>query len=477
MGASGIVSREGSLKVTPTPRRQHPSTRILAFALTSAFGLLIFAFREEVTSSLSRNAPELALWALIVVVINLFHFESESLQFTLDLPMLLAVGALYHPAVAALIAFAGSIDVREFSGRVTFSRALTNRSQVALSLLAASLVFHATTSVRDHWPLSLLGMAAAFGCFCVLNAFFVSTMVSLRRERSWLHVMMSLSVGRPLEYLVTYLGYGVLALVLARMFQDVGSWAVVLFLIPIMVAHLALVRAEGIKALAGRLKTRERLLERLSDRILEERKDERIRIASDLHDEVLQNITKIWMQSRFVEKGIAGDSQLARDIRELVSDAEWTLTSLRQVISDLQRSPLGRGGLVATLEQLVRDLKLDWGKRILFKASGERFDELSADVQLAAYQIAREGVVNALKHSRAQVIDVRIERERELLIVRVSDDGIGFDPDQVDSSQHFGLGLTKERLLLMRGRLEIETGPRKGTSITATLPILGAPRV
>ncbi len=473
MEPSGTAAGDGSIPADFKVRRQLAFVRFLAFLSAAVLALLVLANRVEVTQVLAADLGDLLLWALIISAVNLLHFDGRSVQFTLDLPVLLSVGALYPPAVASLLAFVASVDVREFSGGVSPSRALYNRSQVALSLFASSLVFHATSSLRDAWQDSILGVAAAFAVFFVLNAAFVATFVWARKEGSWLDGVMRLWVGRPIEYLLTYVGYGVLALVLARIFGDIGWWAVFLFLIPIVAAHLALVRADELRALTERLKNRERLLERLSDRIVEEREDERLRIASDLHDEVLQNVTKIWMQAGFVQQAVTGETQLTRDVRELVANSEETLGSLREVISDLRRSPLGRGGLVATVEQLVRDLRLDWGRRIIF-TSGPEVPNLAPSIQLTAYQVIRESLMNALKHSEALDIRVSLDLLGSELVASIADDGVGFEPTRVDDSQHFGLGLTRERVTRLDGQLLLETSVGKGTRVEARIPLGGA---
>src|SRR5919106_700140 len=220
---------------------------------------------------------------------------------------ILAAAALYAPAVVAAMALVSEVDVREVGRRVSIPRAIYNRTQITISAFAASTVFHAVGGLEQEWPMALAAMGLAWGTFYILNAAFVTSVVSIREGRPLREVIHYLPLGRPAEYLLTYLGYGIFALVLARLFLEVGPWAVVLFLGPLFVAHGALVRAERLQALTKHLQGRERLLELLSQRMTEERRDERLRIASDLHDEVLQDVTRIWMQSRFAREQCTDD--------------------------------------------------------------------------------------------------------------------------------------------------------------------------
>ncbi|MGH2710066.1 MAG: hypothetical protein ACRDH9_02545, partial [Actinomycetota bacterium] len=88
---------------------------------------------------------ELVFWAVLILAMNLFPFTSGDLSFTLDTPLLLTIALLYPPEVACILAFVGSMDVREVQGRVGPMRALFNRTQIALSVLLAGLMFRSVT--------------------------------------------------------------------------------------------------------------------------------------------------------------------------------------------------------------------------------------------------------------------------------------------------------------------------------------------
>jgi signal transduction histidine kinase len=452
-------------------RREPTQVVVLALIGVAGVGVLLVPNYQQLGDALSSRGLELLLWFALILLVNLFfHFENRSLQFTLDVPLLLATSALYAPAVAAGLALVAEMDVREVERKVSAPRALYNRTQIAISVFAASAVFHAVGSVQSDWVTSLLAMSLAWATFHVLNGAFVMALASIRERIPVHHVARFLRVGRPIEFMLTYLGYGILALVLARLFREVGPWTVVLFLIPVLVAHFALVRAEELYAMTEELQERQRLLGVLSRRVVDERRDERLRIAGDLHDEVLQDVTRVWMQSRFASEQCIVDDALSRDVRQLVADSSRALTAIREAISDLKRSPLGRGGLLPTLEQLVRDLKLEWGRRIEFEQPEEGFESWSADTQLVAYQVVRESLINSLKHSHASEIVAHVSSVGPDIEVGVKDDGVGFEPEGVDRSRHFGLGLTQERVRMVGGVLRLQSAPGEGCEVRAVLP-------
>jgi signal transduction histidine kinase len=128
---------------------------------------------------------------------------------------------------------------------------------------------------------------------------------------------------------------------------------------------------------------------------------------------------------------------------------------------------LGPGGLNATLELLANQLE----------AAGSPSIELSlGDVggsslaQLLIYQVAREALNNAARHSRASKITVRLFRNEGLIRLVVEDDGVGFDATQVDRDAHFGLQLIAERVEAGRGRVVVDSRLGAGTRVMATLP-------
>jgi len=440
---------------------------VISVMLGSSISLILWLHRAIIGQTLITDWQGILFWVVLVLLVNFIHYEMDPLQFTLDMPLLLTAALLYHPAVAACVALVGSTDVREFRGQVTLGRAVFNRSQVALSVFAASTVFSLSADVSSHWFRSIVSTIMAIIVFHSLNVGFVAAYVASSGRVSPTRVFRRLSIGRPIQYALTYFGYGMLALVMARLFADVGPWSVVLFLTPIVVAHYALVRAERLQALANRLRSRERLLERLSEGMADERKDERLRIASGLHDDVLQGLIRISQLSSFLRKETQERTQARQDAVELQQQTEDTMQTLRDVLGDLRKSPLGRGGLLVSLQGLARDLAIQW--QVPISVDGPRELNVAPEAQLAAYHVAREAILNALKHAEASSVRVTIGATSESLRISVADDGCGFEPDAVDESVHFGLGLMRERVALHGGSLLIESSRETGTRLVATL--------
>jgi signal transduction histidine kinase len=448
------------------PTRDPLSAHLLTVGVVAVLAFLLIRGSETLIQTVQTRWPELVFWTALVLVVNFVPVNAHGLRLTLDLPILLGVAFLYSPTVGALVAVLGVADSREFTRRITFSRTLFNRSQISLSVLLAGWVFHAVATGLEPWPLAILGTAAALAVEYFVNVSLVFVFLILSSTEA---NVSRFSVGRPLHFLATYLGNGILALVLAQLFMHVGAWSVVAFLVPILVARQALVRGQRLQDLARRLQSRERLLEGLVDRAVDERRDERLRIAGDLHDDVLQSLTRLWYLAKIAEKKSGPTSVSREELTELAESSEASIESLRKVIHDLRESPLGRGGLVPTLRLLARELQFDWQVRI--RVLAPELIDLPPESQVIAYQVAREGLMNALKHARASEITVAVVQGSDCVDLTVEDDGVGFTLETADPITHFGLGLMEERLRRVHGSLRIDSHEGTGTRLLGRLPL------
>jgi signal transduction histidine kinase len=470
MAASAASVTEASPS-RPAPTRDPPKLRILSAALTLLLATLLIRAGDSLTSTMLEEWESLLFWSVLVAIVSFFPIPIDDTSLTLDEPILLALALLYPPEVAAVVALFACIDLREFKGQLDLARALYNRVQIGLSVYIAGAAFRSITQGQlDPWPIAIWGTGAAVAAEYLANVLLVSLHVRVRWRLDLQGAVRKLKVGGTWQFLATYLGYGTLALVLAHLFRGVGPWSVAMLVVPILVARQMLIRGQAIDALAEKLRKRDQLLKNLSDRILDERRDERLRVAGELHDETLQNLTQLWLLSSLLKTRNAGSPQ-SDHLGELVAASEASIDSLRHIIRDLRESPLGRVGLIATVESLVSNARLDWRTKIELDAPATL--ELPADSQLVVYQVAREALMNALKHSQATLIKMKLYIESGQLMLNVEDNGVGFRPELVDSSVHFGLALMQERVHGFDGQVQIETSPKKGTRVTATFPLEG----
>jgi signal transduction histidine kinase len=228
-------------------------------------------------------------------------------------------------------------------------------------------------------------------------------------------------------------------------------------------------RGRRLEDAARKLAAKDRALVSATEQTLVERRDERMAVAGELHDEVLPPLFKVHLMGQVLRQDLSAGRllDLDDDIPELVTATEAAQSAIRGLVRDLRHSSIGPGGLNATLELLARQLEAAGSPTIHLELSDVGGSNVT---QLLAYQVAREALNNAARHSRASRISIRLFRGSGLIRLIVEDDGVGFDPCQVDTNEHFGLQLMAERVEASRGRMVVDTQLGGGTRIMATLP-------
>ncbi|RTE89335.1 histidine kinase [Bradyrhizobium sp. LVM 105] len=214
----------------------------------------------------------------------------------------------------------------------------------------------------------------------------------------------------------------------------------------------------------------------LTRRLIEIREDERRALARELHDEFGQNLSAILAFANTIEtaskKGNA-DIGIAQDARMISQATHHLMASLRDALKRL-RNPLPEElGLEASLVNLVDSWRSQSAARptIRLDLRGDLTDVRGA-AATTAYRVAQECLTNALRHSAAREISLRIERrtgDDNALLIRVEDDG-GGDAERVAQSAGFGLTGIRERVNAAGGSLSIQPA-RGGLSVAATIPL------
>jgi signal transduction histidine kinase len=203
-------------------------------------------------------------------------------------------------------------------------------------------------------------------------------------------------------------------------------------------------------------------------RVVDAQELERRRLARELHDETGQALTSILLGLKTLEETIEGDGSSAAigDLRELVVA---TLQDVRRLAVELRPKVLDDFGLVPALERLTETFAEQTGILVRFE-SGLGGERLLPEVETALYRIVQESLTNIVKHARAQTISIAVTRKPGAVVVVVEDDGHGFDPANVREGG-FGLEGMRERVGLLDGRLQLESGEGTGTTLVAEVPI------
>ena len=161
------------------------------------------------------------------------------------------------------------------------------------------------------------------------------------------------------------------------------------------------------------------------------------------------------------------------ELRELTAE---TLEAVRMLAVELRPATLDDLGLLAALEAYTDTYRARMPIHVSFSTDGfdDRDGRLPPQVELVLYRVVQEALTNVAKHADAQ--DVRraaVQRQPGEVVASITDDGRGFDVEEMMRSRERGLGLfgMQERLALVRGNLIIDSAPGRGTRINARVPV------
>ncbi|HUI90092.1 MAG TPA: two-component regulator propeller domain-containing protein [Anaerolineales bacterium] len=200
---------------------------------------------------------------------------------------------------------------------------------------------------------------------------------------------------------------------------------------------------------------------------------ERSRLARELHDSVTQLIYSVTLYAEAAAELLgSGETETAAGhLRELRDTAKEALREMRLLIFELREPALEKSGLATALQTRLEAVELRGGVQAQLQVEGvEQVPDL---VQQELYNIASEALNNALKHARANNVQIRLRFDNDQTTLEISDDGIGFEYAIERLGGGFGISGMKERAQKLRGTLEIQTAPGKGTRVIARVPLSG----
>ncbi|MEW6358148.1 MAG: PAS domain S-box protein [Planctomycetota bacterium] len=211
-------------------------------------------------------------------------------------------------------------------------------------------------------------------------------------------------------------------------------------------------------------------LEQLSQSIIRSQEDLLTHVSRELHDELGQLIMGIDLELETIRKQLAGGKETAGDgIRRAREIVRAATESLRSLCSNLRSPNVDEVGLTSAIESLIRDLRrrTDIDIRCAFSLGSRR---IGSNMALALFRIAQEALTNVVRHAEAKQVEVRLLEESGHVILEISDDGRGFDPDPKQVGPGHGLRSIRERTALLGGRLDIESKPGQGARIWVSAP-------
>jgi signal transduction histidine kinase len=444
-------------------------------------------------------------FATLVAVVDLIPVPAWSgLQLSVSFPVLLGAAVLFPPPIAGAIGLVGSCDPREFRRQISFLRAAYNRCQIALSTMAAAWVFQRIASIESSWTRVVPAILLAAVVGYTLNAVSVAVYLAAEQGIGVGRVLARMHGGAPYEFLLSYVGLGLLGAVVARFYREEGSWAVIVLLAPLVFARQMYFRS---RSLADRLAEQNRLLADQALRLqhlletehntvdelreLNRMKNEFVAVVSH---ELRTPVTSLIGYAKTLQApGFAEDPDLRQEFLERMERQGDRLVRLVENLLTAARIESRQLPIVIArvhFEDLVREIVEGLGP----EAERVKTDippdvpVLHTDRELLA-RVLSNLLDNALKYSPdASVCEIGARGDSAAVLFWVLDHGIGIAPNdttriferfyQVDSSSTrtfrgagLGLSLVQELVQRLGGSINVESSPGEGSRFTVTLPL------
>jgi signal transduction histidine kinase len=220
-------------------------------------------------------------------------------------------------------------------------------------------------------------------------------------------------------------------------------------------------------------------IESLLGLIMTSQEEERKRIARELHDEPLQNISVILMQLNSFKQfhDTKSTEELINKIKDLLLK---TNSNIRLIIQNLRPSVLDDLGLISAIKWVLENYLTPQGILYFFDYEGNIEDKrFSTFIETNIYRIVQEAIANICRHSQANEVHIKLIKKKYKLIITIIDDGIGFDVNKIiardinkrDDLKGIGILGMYERATLLGGVLSIISKVNNGTKITLTVPL------
>jgi len=224
-----------------------------------------------------------------------------------------------------------------------------------------------------------------------------------------------------------------------------------------MEVAIALKAGQDIKALSEMQASQAALAERRS-------------FSHYLHDHLSQNLAYLLLkieQLISIQEGFPGDDKKP-DLEHMREAARESYEIVRKKIEAVQPETANR--LINLLNEHAKKVSDRSKINLVINESGKP-SLLPSEIQRALFYVFQEALSNVEKHARAKDVDVLVAWRDDNLTMSISDNGVGFNPVNVDSSTHIGMEIMKERIANVNGQIQLDTSYHSGTTITIWVPL------
>lgn len=206
-------------------------------------------------------------------------------------------------------------------------------------------------------------------------------------------------------------------------------------------------------------------------KIIEAQEEERLRISREIHDGPAQMLANILLRSEIIERAYRRGKieQSLNEIKSIRKMVRSSLREVRRIIYNLRPMALDDLGLIPTIQRYISTMQsYHETAEIKFVSLGIK-RRLTKNYEIALFRLMQEALQNAVRHSQATNIKVKLEISETSVTLVIKDNGCGFDPEHIKEDS-FGLIGMKERVEMIDGTMTIDTQLGQGTRIFIKIP-------
>jgi PAS domain S-box-containing protein len=219
-------------------------------------------------------------------------------------------------------------------------------------------------------------------------------------------------------------------------------------------------------------KRHEQAIRELSGRLINAQEQERSRIARELHDDINQQVAMLAIELQQLKSSIPGESPEGnRQIDSLWRKTHALSLDIQRLSHQLHSSKLDHLGVVAALRGLCNEVSEQSKIEIDFQYR-QVPAVIDSDISLSIFRVAQESLHNITKHAHARRVQVELLGTGGSVLLRVSDDGVGFDPDAPERKAGLGMISMRERIRAVGGAITFVSKPLLGTQVETTIPLV-----
>ncbi len=207
-----------------------------------------------------------------------------------------------------------------------------------------------------------------------------------------------------------------------------------------------------------------------TESVLKGEEQERTRLAKDLHDGLGGMLSGIKYSMNAIKGNLILTPENASAFERSMEMLDSSIHEMRRVAHNLMPEALVKFGLDAALKDVCEDIDRSGVLQVTYQSVGLEGKAPEQSVSITIYRIVQELLNNTMKHAAAKHAVVQLSRSSHGISITVEDDGKGFDPGQLQHNAGIGWSNIRHRVELVKGKLDVQSAPGKGTSVYIEIP-------